>query len=220
MTGLQAEGVSRRFGEFQAVAPVSFVVEPGRCLVLTGENGSGKSSLLGIAAGRLQPSTGDILLGGEPLREHDARHRRLLSVGLGAPSFYPDLSVRDHLELIAVSHGLGRRAGQRVQDCLARFGAEQLADRMPSSLSSGQTQAVLLAAALARPFEVLILDEPEQRLDDGARLRLGRILREIVDDGAAVLLASHDARLTGTVADQVLELADGVVVEHRGPGAG
>jgi ABC-type multidrug transport system ATPase subunit len=219
MSGLRVEGVSRRFGEFQAVAPVSFAVEPGTCLVLSGENGSGKSTLLGMAAGRLQPSTGEVLLDGEPLREQDARHRRLLSVALGAPSFYPDLSVRDHLDLIAVSHGLGRDAGERVLESLARFGVDDLADRMPSSLSSGQTQAVLLAAALVRPFEVLILDEPEQRLDDGARQRLGGILREVVEDGAAVLLASHDARLAETVADQVLVLADGQVVEHRGPGA-
>ncbi len=131
---------------------------------------------------------------------------------------YPDLTVRDHLELVAVAHGV---ADPRpwIDQVLADRRLTDHADQLPSALSSGQTQALHLAAALVRPRDLLVLDEPEQRLDPASRTRLGALLLrgETDDDGVAVLLATHQAELVHAVADHVVVLEDGRVVAEGGP---
>lgn len=215
---LRMTQVSRSYEDHRVLAPLDVTVHPGRCVAVTGDNGSGKSTLLRLAVGRDQPTSGDIRFAEQELRDEDPQQRQRIAVCLGAASFYPDLSVRDHLELVALSHGLGQDAAARVEAVMRRRGLLPLADRMPSSLSSGQLQSMLLAAALVRPFDLLVLDEPEQRLDARARAELADTLNEVVTDGAAVLLASHDPKLVEAVADEIILLLDGEVAERR-PGS-
>jgi ABC-2 type transport system ATP-binding protein len=215
---LRLTQVSRTYADRCVLAPLDVEVFAGRCVALTGDNGSGKSTLLRLAVGRDQPSTGQIQFDGQELREDDQQQRQRISVCLGTASFYPDLSVRDHLELVALSHGLGDETAQEVDEIMTRRGLTALADRLPASLSSGQLQSMLLAAALVRPFDLLVLDEPEQRLDARARLELAEVLKHEIADDAAILLASHDAQLVAAVADEVIHLTDGAVTERRHTG--
>ncbi|WP_175409014.1 ABC transporter ATP-binding protein [Streptomyces sp. TRM64462] len=175
---LQLTGVARRYGERTVLAPLDLAVRAGECVAVMGANGSGKSTLLRIAVGHDRPSEGTVTFAGRPVDDTDARVRARIAVVAGSPAFYPDLTVGEHLELVAVAHGAGRDSRARVAEALDRTRLTGLADRLPGSLSSGQAQQLLLASALVRPRDLLVLDEPEQRLDPDARDELAARLRE------------------------------------------
>lgn len=208
---LTLAGVSRRFGEREALKPLDLHVAPGERVALVGANGSGKSTLLRLACGRDRPTTGSVRFDGLPMTEDDPRVRSRVAVVAEALSCYPDLTVRQHLELVAVAHAVPD-PGAVVERCLHEQRLAAHADALPGSLSSGQAQAMLLAAAWVRPRDLLVLDEPEQRLDPAARDRLAARLRAEGDRGTAVLFATHHPGLAHAVADRVLVLEDGRVV--------
>jgi ABC-2 type transport system ATP-binding protein len=209
--------VSRSYGELEALKPVDLAVGAGRCVALLGVNGSGKSTLLRIAAGRDTPSTGRVRYGGVPLREDDLVARTEIAVAGDVSSTYPDLTVREHLMLVAVAHGAGSQAPALVDGALAECRLAGHGDALPGSLSSGQRQALQLAAVLVRPRRLLILDEPEQRLDPGARQWLADLLVVQKAAGAALLLATHHLELAEAVADEVIVLQDGEVIARGAP---
>ncbi|RKS80727.1 ABC-type multidrug transport system ATPase subunit [Motilibacter peucedani] len=209
---LELRGVSRTYGARQALHPIDLDLDAGGCVALVGENGSGKSTLLRIACGREVPTTGTVQLEGRAVVESDPHVRARVAVVADAPSFYPDLTVREHLRLVAVANGVGRDADEWIDWALEDRRLGDHADAYPSTLSSGQVQALLLAAALVRPRDVLVLDEPEQRLDPGARDRLAERLAAERADGVAVLLATHSRELAEAVADRTVRLQDGRVV--------
>jgi ABC-2 type transport system ATP-binding protein len=214
---LTLTGVSRSYGPLQALKPVDLTVLPGQCIALLGVNGSGKSTLLRIAAGRDTPTTGQVRYRGNPLREDALIARTEIAVAGEASSTYPDLTVREHLMLVAVAHGGGAQAPDLVDETLAECRLADHGDALPGSLSSGQRQALQLAAVLVRPRRVLILDEPEQRLDPGARKWLAGLLAREKAAGAAVLLATHHVELADAVADEAVVLLDGEVIGRGAP---
>jgi len=214
---LTLTGVSRSYGDRVVLHPVDLRVAPGQCVALLGPNGSGKSTLLRIASGRDLPSTGTVRLDGVPLVEEDLQARARIAVVGDSSAYYPDLTVREHLMLVAIGHGVGDESGHWVEWALDDRHLSEKADALPSSLSSGQLQAMLLAAALVRPRDLLVLDEPEQRLDPGAREHLATRLQAERADGVAVLLATHHVELASAVADRVLLLDDGHVVADGPP---
>ena len=208
--------VSRRYGGRMALASISLNLAAGECVALVGHNGSGKSTMLRLAAGRDTPTSGSVRLDGVPIDENDPRVRARLAVVGDLSAYYPDLTVREHLALVAVAHGVEEPL-HWVDKALADRGLSEHAEALPDSLSSGQLQSLLLACALVRPRDLLILDEPEQRLDPGARQRLADLLKAELADGVAVLLATHHPDLAMAVADRVVLLEDGVVLAQGAP---
>ncbi len=213
---LRLTGVGRRFGERQALHPMDLDVSPGTCTALFGHNGSGKSTLLRLACGRDKPTVGTALFEGRPVDEDDPEVRARVAVAGDTVAFYPDLTVREHLELITLAHDVADADGW-IDQVLADRRLSGHANQLPSALSSGQTQALQLAAALVRPRDLLVLDEPEQRLDPAARARLAELLRGEKGDGVALLLATHQAELVHAVADHVVVLEDGRVRAQGDP---
>uniref|UniRef100_UPI000CD4AF84 ATP-binding cassette domain-containing protein n=2 Tax=unclassified Streptomyces TaxID=2593676 RepID=UPI000CD4AF84 len=203
------------YGDRRVLRSVSLTVAPGECVAVLGHNGCGKTTLLRLAAGRETPTEGGVWFGGGPLDEDDPGTRARIATVLDAAAHYPDLTVREHLLFVALAHGLGEASEAAVAGVLADHLLDGHADALPSSLSSGQTQALLLAAAFVRPHELLLLDEPEQRLDTRARRALGDRLLAHKARGAAVLMASHDGDLAHRVADRVLVLDAGRTVVSR-----
>ncbi|MFI9274341.1 ABC transporter ATP-binding protein [Kitasatospora sp. NPDC052896] len=214
---LRLTGVSRSYGEREVLHPVDLALAAGECVALLGHNGSGKSTLLRIAAGRDLPTKGTVRFDGLPMDENDPRIRARVAVVGDTVACYPDLTVREHLLLVAVAHGVADAREWVEQVLVDRMLAER-ADALPSALSSGQLQALLLACALVRPRDLLLLDEPEQRLDPEARRRLADLLRAELADGVAVLLVTHHGDLAREVADRVVVLEDGRILEQGTPG--
>ncbi len=211
--------VSRAFGAVEAVRHLDLEVAEGACIGLVGHNGSGKSTLLQLIAGRLRPSSGRIEVDGHDLGTHAGRAhaRHAVAVGGATGAFYPDLTVAEHLELVAVAHGLGERAGnpvvhERVDALLTRAALEPRRDAVPSQLSTGMRQKLDLALALIRPSRLLVLDEPDRGLDPAARHRLWEDVDAYRRDGGTVLVATHQPEGLDALLDEVLLLEYGEVV--------
>ena len=214
---LALAGVSRSYGALQALKPLDLTVAAGRCVAFLGVNGSGKSTLLRIAAGRDTPTTGQVSYDGRPLQEDALVTRTEIAVVGDARSAYPDLTVREHLLLGAVAHGAGSRAPDLADAAMTQCRLADHANSLPGWLSSGQRQALQLAAVFVRPRRLLILDEPEQRLDPGARRWLAEVLVAEKSRGVALLLATHHVELAEAVADEAIVLLDGAVAGRGTP---
>ncbi|WP_449279137.1 ABC transporter ATP-binding protein [Leucobacter sp. GX0328] len=200
--------------------PTSIALDAGRSVAVRGPNGAGKTTLLRVIAGRLRPSGGTVSLFGGRLDDRDPAVRTHIAALIEPPVLYPDLTVHDHLALIeAAWEAAGAGAGPAPawlglgSTALDRFGLTGLAERFPNELSSGQRQLVSLAVTFARPATVLLLDEPEQRLDPDRRSLVADALLDARTHGAAIAFASHDAALVARVAD-----AETVVGEPRARG--
>ncbi|MYU51426.1 ABC transporter ATP-binding protein [Streptomyces kasugaensis] len=213
---LQLRRISRTYGERRALLPLDLDVRAGTCTALFGHNGSGKSTLLRIASGRDEPTGGTALFDGKKIDEDDPEVRARVAVVGDTVACYPDLTVREHLELITVAHAVDD-ADAWIDQVLADRRLAGHANALPASLSSGQLQSLLLAAALVRPRDLLVLDEPEQRLDPDSRRRLAELLIAEKKDGVAVLIATHQAELAEAVADRMVALEDGAVIAAGPP---
>lgn len=203
MDTLTVTGLTRRFGKLVVLDDVNFTLAAGQLAVVVGPNGSGKTTLLRCVIGADRPDEGEVMIDGRRCYETDPRVRAILASALDDVEFFPDLSVVEHLELIAYAHGA---SGQPVPEVLAELGLKRARDQLPATLSSGQRRRLALASCFVRPRGLLVLDEPEQRLDTRGREWLAdRLLREKAE-GTAVLMASHDADLTAAVADDRIDI--------------
>ena len=204
---VRAQDLLLGYGGAPVSAPVSFTLAPGRAIALIGENGSGKSTVLRAVLGLLEPSGGSLSLWSAPVDERSVAFRTRVAGVLDDDAWFPALSVSEHLYLTARGHGVTGAQGV-VDELLAEFGLTENARSLPVTLSSGQRRRLLLAAGFVRPRELLVLDEPEQRLDRRMRTRLAERLIAEKRSGGAVLLATHDADLVRTVADRAVFIAD------------
>jgi ABC-2 type transport system ATP-binding protein len=204
---LTVAGLRRTFGSLDVLTGVDLEVSAGEAVALVGPNGSGKTTLLRCVAGADRPSAGTVQLCGRPLREHDPDVRRRVAAVLDDVEFFADLSVREHLALLMCAHGDDSPDDHAVE-LLAEVGLARAADQLAAGLSSGQRRRLALATCFARPRLLVLLDEPEQRLDRaGRRWLTGRLLAEKAA-GRAVLFASHDRALVRAVADRVVTLGE------------
>src|SRR3954452_12985003 len=204
---LSAHAVAAGHGDVQVCAPVTLRVPAGRAVALVGPNGAGKSTVLQTLVGLLPALDGEVRFGNGPVDERQAAFRRAVAQVLDDEAFFPSLTAREHLLLTARGHGVGEPE-HTVSAELDAFGLSDRADALPTALSSGQRRRLALAAAFVRPARLLVLDEPERRLDAGMRARLAARLAALRTAGTAVLLASHDADVVAAVADEVLVVND------------
>jgi heme ABC exporter ATP-binding subunit CcmA len=202
---LRARGLTQRYGDLTVIDGLDLDVPPGRVVALVGPNGSGKSTLLRCLTGLDSPSEGTVEIDGRPLDERAVATRRALAVVTDDLDFFPDLSVVEHLDLIAQAHGV-EDVQAAVDGVLGAIGLVEQAGQLPGTLSSGQRRRLALATVFVRPRRLMVLDEPEQRLDTDGVAWLGDRLRADVDAGASLVFASHDPALVERVADTVLDL--------------
>jgi ABC-type lipoprotein export system ATPase subunit len=151
-----------------ALRGLNLAVAAGDCVALIGANGSGKTTAVRAIAGLLEPTAGMVrVCGWDPHREPEAEHARAaLALVLDSPLLYDDLTVRQHLELVTLSHGAaGEGVDRRITSLLMRLGLQGREGFLPRELSRGMRQKTQLACALIRPASVLVLDEPVVGLD-------------------------------------------------------
>lgn len=199
---VKAVGLGVLAGEHWLFHDLDLDVAAGECLVLTGDNGSGKSTLLHCCYGARTPTEGAVEVAGRTPEERDSAFRRLVSVLLDDSDLFPELSPRQHLELLLGTFG---EDTDDVDGWLDRAGLADRADVHAYHLSAGQRRRLLLLAAVARPHDVLLLDEPERALDVQGRHWLTELVDHERERGRTVVLATHHPPLHA-VADQVLSL--------------
>lgn len=208
---LEAKGASKAYADLVALAPLDLAVPPGQLVALIGHNGSGKSTFLRLTAGLLDLTAGSIDVAGEPAGTSAAR--AAISFLPDEPVLYDDLSVREHLAYVAALHGIDLH-GDDLEALVDRVGLSARGDDLPSQFSRGLRQRTSIALGLARPFEVLLVDEPFVGLDLGGKEALLGIFDELHGDGATIVVATHDPSFVERV-DRCVALRDGQVV-HDG----
>jgi ABC-type multidrug transport system ATPase subunit len=187
---VEVDGLCVSYGSTPVLVDVGLAVPAGDGVCVTGENGVGKSTLLRCVASLQRPDRGLIRVFGERPGSTPEFWRAVVTT-VEPPTWYPGLTVREHAELVCRAHGQDPEdAG--VDEALRRFGLAGHTDAIPPSLSSGQKQRLTLALALLRPSSLLILDEPEQRLDAQARVFVAGLLADYLASGGSILMASHD----------------------------
>ena len=202
------------YGSVVVLEDIDLTVAAGEIVALTGVNGVGKSTLLSCLAGFRRPSGGAVSVLGGPPRD-DAEFWRSVAIVADQPTWYPGLTTRELLELVRMTHQPLRGWCLPADELVETFGLSSRADASPLSLSSGQRQRLSLAAALARPSRLLLLDEPEQSLDAGFRQELATLLREqYAASGGTVVMATHDYDFAVTADARIIPLAEGRIAEE------
>ncbi|MBH0099497.1 ATP-binding cassette domain-containing protein [Salinibacterium sp. NSLL150] len=205
--GIRVDSLAVRIDDVPLLESVSFDISPGTAAAIIGANGAGKTTLLRVLAGLIAPTTGSAHVGELPADERSPAFRRMVAGHIGHTSFARDLTLDEQLTMVGVSWGAEVPvARERAAVLLDDFGLTRLRTRFAHELSSGQTQMFSLALAIARPFDVLLLDEPEQRLDKERRSQVARILRGLVAEGTTLLFASHNAKLIDAVSGSTVAL--------------
>lgn len=200
-----ADRVTVAYGPTVILDELDLRVPAGIAVALIGENGSGKSSLLRCAAGLQQPTAGAIRVFAQP-PGGGVEFWRNVATTVEAPAWYHGLTVREHLELVRVANERDP-ADECIDEVCEALGIAFLGGSLPSTLSSGQRQRFLLAAVLVRPSRLLLLDEPEQRLDAPSRTAVAALLRDYVAAGGTVLMASHDTEFLDQVGCRTIRLS-------------
>ncbi len=202
---LKVSGLRRAFGPVTILDRFNLEVREGEAVALTGRNGAGKSTLLRCLVGADKPDDGTIEVCGNPMSETSPEIRRDMATVIDDLDFFPDLSVVEHLDLLARAHGLSDPEPV-VDEILHEVQLIPQSGQLPGTLSSGQRRRLALATAFVRPRKLLILDEPEQRLDTEGIAWLSGRLAEERDKGLAIIFASHEPSLVNAVASRILHL--------------
>lgn len=227
---LELEGLRIAFDGTAVVDGVSLTVAPGECVAIVGESGAGKSltarALLGLTPGDAEVTVGKLVIDGTDAAafgEREWRRLRGARIGLVSQDALVSLDplrrigaeIAEPLRLHGIVHGRAALAA-RVRELLTRVwmpDGERRARQYPHELSGGLRQRALIASAIAADPAVLVADEPTTALDATVQARILGLLREIADTGTAVLFISHDFAAVRRLADRVLVMRHGEVVE-------
>jgi rhamnose transport system ATP-binding protein len=214
---LEMRGISRRFGNTQALDGVGLTLYPGEIHALLGENGAGKSTLIKIMTGVHQPDAGEILLDGKPVRISstiDAQAQGIAAI-YQEPMMYPDLNVAENIFITHSGRGPVVRWGQMFREAeaiLAQLDV-RLDVRQPArGLTVAAQQAVEIAKAISLKVRVLIMDEPTAALSAHEVAQLFTLTRRLRDQGVAILFISHRMDEVFAIADRITVFRDGRLI--------
>jgi len=208
---LIAKELSKKYGSFLALAPISFELKAGDITALSGPNGSGKTTLLCCLSGLLRPTTGSVSVKGFDLYRDEIEVRRRLIFVPDVPRFYSELTAWEHLCFIARANDGTQNIDRKAEDLLRKFGLWEAKDLFPHHYSRGMRLKLGLAMAFIRPFDVILLDEPTSALDaEGVDILLEELglLRQ---QGKSILISTHDPHINLTLANQRLTIQQGVI---------
>ena len=215
MATLSTRGLVRRFApDVLAVDDVSLEVPDGHVTALIGPSGCGKTTVLRLIAGLERAQAGDVLLDGGSILERPP-HRRGVGLLFQELALFPHLDVRDNVAFgLRMASWPRERRDSRVAELLELVGLEGLGARRVDALSGGERQRVALARSLAPEPDVLLLDEPLGAVDEARKRELRQELRSLLRRlGTTALLVSHDLRDAQALADELLVMADGRILQ-------
>lgn len=221
---LELVGITKSFGPLRAVDGVDLTVEEGEIHCLLGENGAGKTTLMNVLFGLLHPDSGEIRIGGEPVRFADPGQAVRRGIGMVHQHFMlvPVFSVAENILLgFEPVRRLGfldyRKARRDILKLSQQFGLEVDPDALVEALPVGAQQRVEILKALVRDARVLILDEPTAVLTPQETERLFKVMRSLADSGRSILFITHKLKEVQAVADRITVMRLGKVVGQTTP---
>ena len=209
---INVEHLTKRYRGATAVADLSFSVPKGRITGFLGPNGAGKTTTLRILLGLALPTSGRAMIEGRRYKELAAPLGTVGAV-LEASNYHPARSGRNHLRVLATAAGIPQ---SRVEEVLAQVELAAAAKRRVGTYSLGMRQRLSVAAALLGEPQLLVLDEPANGLDPEGIRWLRDFLRSFAAGGKTVFISSHSSSVPGHVLAEIAQLAEEVVIIHRG----
>ncbi|WP_446002321.1 ABC transporter ATP-binding protein [Weissella viridescens] len=224
MTTLALKHINKTFGSGQnkvyALKDVSFETSPGDLTLILGPSGSGKSTLLTILGGLQTPTTGDMVVNNQNIKnltQHQRETFRLNEIGFVLQSYnlVPYLTVSDQFTLVDHVKKQDNLDDADFEQVIKQLGIEKLLHQYPSELSGGQAQRVAIARALYANPSIILADEPTAALDSDRVIQVGQLLQSIAhQQNKSVVTVTHDIRLK-EFADHIYELVDGELTQVK-----
>jgi ABC-2 type transport system ATP-binding protein len=215
---VEAHGLTKRYGDTQALAGVDIEVPTGSILGLLGPNGAGKSTSVRILTTMTRPDAGEARVGGHDVLRAPAAVRQVIGVTGQDATLDELLTGRQNLEMVAELSRLSRRAAiTRATELLERFELTEAADRIVKGYSGGMRRRLDLAASIVARPPVLFLDEPTTGLDPASRQRMWDIIRGLVADGTTLLLTTQYLDEADVLAERIAVIDHGRVIAEGTP---
>ncbi|BDD39419.1 ABC transporter ATP-binding protein [Streptococcus ruminantium] len=207
---LEVKNVTGGYVNIPVLKDVSFTVEDGQLVGLIGLNGAGKSTTIKEIIGLLIPYQGQILIDGQSLTQDAEHYRKKIGFIPETPSLYEELTLKEHLEVVAMAYGLNwEQAWNRAERLLKIFRLNEKLDWFPVHFSKGMKQKVMIICAFMVEPSLLIVDEPFLGLDPVAIADLLALLEEEKAKGTSILMSTH-------VLDSAEKMCDRFVILHQG----
>ena len=207
---LEIKNLTGGYVHVPVLKDVSFTVESGKLVGLIGLNGAGKSTTINEIIGLLTPYSGEINIDGLTLRANPREYRQQIGYIPETPSLYEELTLREHIETVAMAYGIEQeQAFERVEPLLKMFRLDQKLDWFPVHFSKGMKQKVMIICAFVVDPSLFIVDEPFLGLDPLAISDLIQILDEEKKKGKSILMSTH-------VLDSAEKMCDSFVILHKG----
>jgi ABC-type sugar transport system ATPase subunit len=218
MSEVRLQNISKSFGQFQAVKDVNLTFPERTTTCLLGPSGCGKTTLMRIIVGLESPTTGEVLIGGKVVNGQPPRRRDIAMV-FQYPTIYRGLSVYQNIELPLREQKIDPATRkQRVEEAIALLGLEKNLDDNPERFDNSVRQRVAFARAVARRSSILLFDEPITNVDPQSRLQLKEDLKKLTQRlKQTIIYVTHDQNEAMTLADQIVLLRDGVVLQQAAP---
>lgn len=222
MPMIQVNNLRKFFGDNEVLKSVNMTVEKGEVVCIIGPSGSGKSTLLRCLNGLEEKNDGEIYIKDQAL---DTDPKTLMNIrqniGMVFQQFnlFPHLSVAENIMLAPVELGKMKQEEARAEAArlLSLVGLNEKIDTYPNSLSGGQKQRVAIARALAMNPEIMLFDEPTSALDPEMVGEVLAVMKKLVHDGMTMVIVTHEMGFAREVADRVIFIDDGVIVEEGKP---
>lgn len=205
---IEAQNLSKRYGDKLAVDNVSFQIAPGKVTGFLGPNGAGKSTTMRMIVGLDRPSTGSVTVGGKPYAKHAAPLREVGAL-LEAKAAHSGRTAYNHLRSLAQTHNISK---SRVLEVIDLVGLGEVAHKRAGGFSLGMGQRLGIAAALLGDPKVLILDEPVNGLDPDGVLWVRRLLQRLAGEGRTVFVSSHLMSEMALVANHLIVIGRGRIL--------
>jgi len=219
---IDVKKLSKSFGDHLVLNDISEHIHPGEKVVIIGPSGSGKSTFLRCLNLMEYPSGGVITFDGTEITDPKTDIngvRRKMGMVFQHFNLFPNMTIRKNISLAPVRTGLMNKteADELVMRLLRRVGLEEKADAYPSQLSGGQKQRIAIVRALAMNPKVILFDEPTSALDPEMVGEVLEVMKELADEGMTMVVVTHEMGFAKEVADRVLFMDEGKIVEQGPP---
>ena len=218
---IKIENIVKQFNKLKAVDDVSLEIKKGEIVCLIGPSGSGKSTVLRCINGLEKPESGHVYIQGELLDEKNKESYKKLRSLMGFVfqhfNLFPNMTVLENLTLAPIQ--VMKKSKEEAQDIacqyLERVGLLDKKDEYPNKLSGGQKQRVAIARSLCMNPEIMLFDEPTSALDPEMVIEVLEVMQELANEGMTMVVVTHEMGFARTVADRVIFLEGGKIVEEN-----
>jgi len=212
----------KHFGNLEVLKGIDAHITPGECVVVIGPSGSGKSTLLRCLNRLEEPNEGSIKIDGIDLMEKNTdinMMRRDVGMVFQQFNLFPHLTILENITLAPIKHKIMSKedAQKAAMDLLTRVGVADKADNYPAQLSGGQKQRVAIARSLALNPHVMLFDEPTSALDPEMVGEVLDVMKKLAEGGMTMVVVTHEMGFAKEVADRVIFMDDGMIVEEGTP---